>query len=76
MVDLNGKKISGCGVIIGSDAELKNVSNLVLVETTSSYNKYKCTLKLTQGSDTYTAVPYLYYTDDGAIIKVDGTNCE
>ena len=76
MVDLNGKKISGCGVIIGSDAELKNVSNLVLVETTSSYNKYKCTLKITQGSDTYTAVPYLYYTDDGAIIKVDGTNCE
>ncbi len=75
-IDLNGKKISGCGVIIGSDAELKNVSNLVLVEKTTAYNKYKCTLKLKQGSDNYTAVPYLYYTDDGAIIKVDGTNCE
>lgn len=75
-IDLNGKKISGCGVVIGSDAELKNVSNLVLVERTTAYNKYKCMLKLKQGSDNYTAVPYLYYTDDGAIIKIDGTNCE
>lgn len=75
-IDLNGKRISGCGVIIGSDAELNNVTNLVLVEKATTYIKYKCTIRLTQGSDTYTAIPYLYYTDDGAIIKVDGTNCE
>ncbi len=76
MADLNGKKISGCGVTIGYEADLNNLSNLVLVEKSSNYTKYKCTIKLSHGDDTYTAVPYLYYTDDGMLTKIDGSNCE
>lgn len=74
--DLNGKTISGCGVTIGSDAKLDNVSGLVLVNKSANYAKYKCTLKLVQGSDTYTSSSYLYYNDEGTLIKIDGSNCE
>jgi len=74
--DLIGKTISGCGVTIGSDAKLDNVSGLVLVDKSANYAKYKCTIKIVQGGDTYTSVPYLYYSDEGTLIKIDGTNCE
>jgi len=74
--DLTGKKISGCGFTIGSDVELKSVSNLIRVERSDNYTKYKCVIKMTEGNDTYTAVPYLYYADDGTLLKIDGSNCE
>src|ERR1043165_2323477 len=75
-LDLNGRRISGCDVVIGGDAEMKSLSNLVLVEKSPSYAKYKCTIKLAKGTETFTATPYLHYTSDGAIIKIDGNNCE
>lgn len=75
--DLIGKKISGCDIIIGSSAEIELVSNLTLVEKLPSGSlKYKFTAVIVQGSDTFTAVPYIYYTTGGAFIKIDGTNCE
>ncbi|HLP49334.1 MAG TPA: hypothetical protein VK154_00475 [Chitinophagales bacterium] len=74
--DLTGKKIAGCGISIGSESELQAVSNIVMVEKTASYLKYKCHVEILQGNDAYTASPYLYYSPDGSFIKLDGTNCE
>ncbi|HLP19035.1 MAG TPA: hypothetical protein VK174_01965 [Chitinophagales bacterium] len=74
--DLTGKKIAGCGISIGSESELQAVSNIVMVEKTAAYIKYKCHVEILQGSDAYTASPYLYYSQDGSFIKLDGTNCE
>jgi hypothetical protein len=42
----------------------------------SAYLKYKCTIKIKRGNETYTSSPYIYYTPDGTFIKVDGTSCE
>jgi type VII secretion protein EssA len=75
--DLVGKKLSGCDITINSASEIDHVDNLVLVEKLSAfYLKYKCTVKIKQGTDTYTASPYMYYSAEGTFIKVDGTNCE
>jgi hypothetical protein len=75
--DLVGKKLSGCDITITSLSEITSISNLVLVDRLSaSYLKYKCVVKVKQGADTYTSIPYLYYSSEGSFIKVDGTNCE
>jgi hypothetical protein len=75
--DLVGKKLSGCDITINSPSEISHIDNLVLVEKLSaSYFKYKCTVKVKQGTETYTASPYIYYSAEGSFIKVDGTNCE
>lgn len=74
--DLTGRKISGCGITIGSQDELEQISNIVLVEKTGKYTRYKCEVKITQDEDTYTAHPYLYYNTDGSFMKLDGTSCE
>ena len=75
--DLVGKKLSGCGVVINSYAEVEGLSNLVFIEKLGSGQlKYKCTARIAQGADNYTAVPYLYYSTDGILQKIDGTNCE
>lgn len=77
MGDLVGKKLSGCDITINSASEIDHVDNLVLVEKLSAfYLKYKCTVKIKQGAETYTASPYIYYSAEGTFIKVDGTNCE
>ncbi|MES2622662.1 MAG: zinc-ribbon domain-containing protein [Bacteroidota bacterium] len=75
--DLIGKKISGCDIIIEGPSEIEVVSNLTLVEKMPSGSlKYKFTLVIVQGSDSFTAVPYIYYSAAGGFLKVDGTNCE
>lgn len=75
--DLVGKRLAGCGITIKESSEIKNLSNLVFVEKLSSgFMKYKCTAKITQGNDSYTANPYVYYTSDGRFLKVDAANCE
>jgi hypothetical protein len=75
--DLVGKKLSGCDITINSPSEIDHLDNLVLVEKLSaSYLKYKCSVKIKQGGETYTSSPYIYYSADGTFIKVDGTNCE
>jgi phage-related minor tail protein len=74
--DLTGRKISGCGITIGSEDELEQISNIVLVEKTGKYTRYKCEVQITQGSDSYIAHPYLYYNTDGSFMKLDGTSCE
>jgi hypothetical protein len=77
MGDLVGKKLSGCDITINSSSEINNIANIVLIEKLSaSYFKYKCTVKIKQGTETYTASPYLYYSAEGSMIKVDGANCE
>ena len=77
MGDLVGKKLSGCDITINSPSEISHIENLVLVEKLSaSYFKYKCTVKIKQGAETYTSSPYIYYSAEGSFIKVDGTNCE
>lgn len=74
--DLYGKRISGCGVTIGAGAEIKQISNLVLVEKTTEYTKYRCKVLITQGADIYTSSPYLYYSTEGELDRIDGSNCE
>ncbi len=75
--DLVGKRLSGCDITVNSASEIEHVDNLTLVEKLSaSYLKYKCTVKIKQGSETYTSSPYMYYSAEGTFIKVDGTNCE
>lgn len=74
--DLNGKRISGCGVTIGAGAELKQISNLILVTETPEYSKYRCKAIIVQGTDTYTSSPYLYYSPTGELERIDGSNCE
>ena len=77
MGDLVGKRLSGCDVTINTVSEIEHLDNLVLVEKlATSYLKYKCTVKVKQGNETYTSSPYIYYSPDGTFIKVDGTNCE
>lgn len=75
--DLIGRKLSGCGITIGSASEIEKLGNLVFVEKLSSvYLKYKVSLKVKQGNETYSSTPYVYYSSDGSFIKIDGTNCE
>lgn len=74
-MDLTGMKVSGCGIVLNS-GDIQGISNLVQVEKSETYIKYKCTLKISQGADHYTATPYLYYNQYGDLIKIDGTNCE
>lgn len=75
--DLVGKKLSGCDITIKSIAEINSIDNLVLVDKLSaSYLKYKCRVKINQGSDVFTSTPYIYYSAEGTFIKIDGTNCE
>ena len=77
ITDLVGKKLSGCDITIANSTEIEHVDNLALVEKlSSSYLKYKCTLKIKQGADVFTSSPYIYYSAEGTFIKVDGTNCE
>ncbi len=77
IADLVGKKLSGCDITITSSSEIEYVNNLALVEKlSSSYLKYKCTIKIKQGNDVFTSSPYIYYSAEGTFIKVDGTNCE
>ncbi|MCS6933558.1 MAG: hypothetical protein NZM35_00220 [Chitinophagales bacterium] len=75
--DVVGKKISGCDITIRSIEEVRSVSPPVLIEQLSSGTvKYKCTLRVAQGDNSYVASPYLYYTPAGKFLKIDGTNCE
>ncbi len=75
--DMVGKRISGCDIIINSSSEIENVASLVLVEKVASGNKkYKFTVSISQGGETYTASPYIYYNSVGGFIKIDGTTCE
>ncbi|HWB63298.1 MAG TPA: hypothetical protein VG603_07310 [Chitinophagales bacterium] len=75
--DLVGKKITGCGITIGSMNEITGVDNLVLVEKLAGGDaKYKCFVHIKQGADTYSAMPYIYYNASGGFIRVDGANCE
>ena len=75
--DLVGKKLSGCDITINNSGEINSIGNLVLVDRLSaSYLKYKCVVKVKQGTETYTSLPYVYYSAEGTFIKVDGTNCE
>ena len=77
IADLVGKKLSGCDITIANSSEIQYVNNLALVEKlSSSYLKYKCTIKIKQGNDVFTSSPYIYYSAEGTFIKVDGTNCE
>lgn len=76
-VDLVGKKLSGCDITINNAAEINSISNIALVDKLSAtYLKYKCVVKIKQGSDVFTSTPYIYYSAEGTFIKVDGTNCE
>lgn len=77
-VDLVGKKLAGCGIVLNSASEVESISNPVIVEdaTASGYVKYKLNVTVMQGGDTYHVTPYLYYTPAGKFIRVDATNCE
>ena len=75
--DLIKKKISGCDIVINKASEIETISHLVLVEKLPSGQlKYKFTATIVKGSDTFTAIPYVYYKTSGIFIKIDGTNCE
>jgi hypothetical protein len=75
--DLVGKKLSGCDITINTSAEIHSISNIALVDKLSaSYLKYKCIVKVKQGTEVYTSTPYIYYSAEGSFIKIDGTNCE
>lgn len=77
-VDLVGKKLAGCGIVLNSASEVESISNPVIVEdaNASGYVKYKLNVTVMQGGDTYHVTPYLYYTPAGKFIRVDATNCE
>jgi hypothetical protein len=75
--DLIGRKLSGCDIMLKSLSEIKAVSGLSLVEKMQSgFLKYKCTVKIDQDGEKFTASPYVYYTSRGEFLKIDGTNCE
>jgi hypothetical protein len=76
--DLVGKKLSGCGIILNSASEIDAIGNPIMVENApvSGYIKYKLSLKVKQGGETYQVTPYMYYTNTGKFIRVDATNCE
>ncbi|MCW5907715.1 MAG: hypothetical protein KIS94_07650 [Chitinophagales bacterium] len=76
--DLIGQKLSGCGITLSTVSEVQNISNPVLVENSaaSGYLKYKLTMNVTQGGETYYVTPYLYYSPAGKFMRVDASNCE
>lgn len=76
--DLIGKKLSGCGITLTGSSEIQSITNPVMIEdaTALGYIKYKLSLRLVQGGETYNVTPYLYYSPSGKFVKVDATNCE
>ncbi len=75
--DLVGKKLTGCDIVVASLSEISEVSGITQAGRLTAGNlKFKAKVVVTQGGETYHATPYLYYTPDGAFIRVDGTNCE
>lgn len=75
--DLVGKKLSGCDISIAGINSIKDVHNVVCVETLSTGNmKFKFGTRIEQNGHVYKAQPYIYYTPEGRFLRLDATNCE